>query len=318
MSTRLPAAAEKMLRKLLLIVAMVSLPSLSAAQTIDDGIMMGKQRLFTGNVYTHESWEEYWEGPLKRTNGNVGTVTTKTNSWFANYGVSDRLNLITSVPYVWTHASQGVLHGMNGVQDISVAAKYRLFQTPSALGSLRGLAVVTGGLPLTDYVADFQPLSIGNQSKRFGGRFTLNAQSERGPYLDITSAYTIRSQVKLDRPYYYTDGQLFMTDVVEMPEVFDWGIAGGYLKNDLNARLSFTQQRTLGGGDIRRQDAPFISNRMNFVRLGGMVMYPIPKLRQLAVQGAFAYTVNGRNVGQTTTVTAGVLYTFRFFGSATQ
>jgi hypothetical protein len=302
----------------LLIVAIVLLPSLLAAQTIDDGIMMARQRLFTGNVYTHDSWEEYWEGALKRSNGNIGTLTTQANSWFANYGATDRLNLIASVPYVWTRASQGVLHGMNGVQDITVAAKYRLFQTPSAFGSLRGHAVVTAGLPLTDYVADFQPLSIGNQSKRFGGRFTLNAQSERGPYLDVTSAYTIRAQVKLDRPYYYTDGQLFMTDVVEMPEVFDWGIAGGYLKNDLNARLSFTQQRTLGGGDIRRQDAPFISNRMNFVRLGGMVMYPIPKLRQLAVQGAYAYTVKGRNVGQTTTVSAGVLYTFRFFGSATQ
>jgi len=49
-----------------------------------------------------------------------------------------------------------------------------------------------------------------------------------------------------------------------------------------------------------------------------MVMYPIPKLRQLAVQGAYAYTVKGRNVGQATTITAGLLYTFRFFGSATQ
>jgi hypothetical protein len=57
---------------------------------------------------------------------------------------------------------------------------------------------------------------------------------------------------------------------------------------------------------------------MNFARVGGMVMYPIPTLRQLAVQGAYAYTVDGRNVGQTTTMTAGLLYTFRFFGSATQ
>jgi len=314
MSNRLPVAIQSRC----LILAIVLVPSLLGAQTIDDGIMMTKQRLFTGNVYTHESWEQYWEGALKRTNGNVGTITTQTNSWFANYGATDRLNLIASVPYIWTHASQGVLHGMQGVQDVTVAAKYRLFQTPSALGSMRGLAVVVAGLPLTDYLADFQPLSIGNQSKRFGGRFTLNAQSERGVYLDVSTAYTIRAQVKLDRPYYYTDGRLFMTNVVEMPEVFDWALGVGYLKHDLNARFSFSQQHTLGGGDIRRQDSPFISNRTNFARVGGMVMYPIPKLRQLAVQGAYAYTVDGRNVGQATTMSAGLLYTFRFSGSATQ
>ena len=44
------------------------------------------------------------------------------------------------------------------------------------------------------------------------------------------------------------------------------------------AELSFAQQRTQGGGDIRRQDMPFVSNRMDFSKLGGMVMYPIPKL----------------------------------------
>ena len=315
MSERSLGAVEKVL---LVAVATLALPLTLAAQTIDDGIMMAKQRLFTGNLYTHDSWDEYWEGALKRSNGNIGTVTTQTDTWFANYGATERLNLIASVPYVWTRASQGVLHGMSGVQDVTVAAKYRMFQAPSAIGALRGLAVVMAGMPLTDYIVDFQPLSIGNHSKRFGGRFTLNAQSDRGPYFDVSTAYTIRAQVKLDRPYYYTDGQLFTTDVVEMPEVFDWLIAVGYLKHDLNARLSFTQQRTLGGGDIRRQDSSFISNRMNFAKVGGMVMYPIPKLRQLAAQGAYAYTLDGRNVGQTTTVTVGLLYTFRFFGSATQ
>ena len=71
---------------------------------------------------------------------------------------------------------------------------------------------------------------------------------------------------------------------------------------------SFFQLKTLGGGDIRRQDIPFVSNRMNADRVGGMVMYPIPGLRGLAVNGAAAYTLDGRNVGRATTVTAGVTY----------
>ena len=72
----------------------------------------------------------------------------------------------------------------------------------------------------------------------------------------------------LDRPYYYTDNQFFMTDEVDMPSVFDYVVSGGYLKRGLMATFSFSQQRTQGGGDIRRQDMPFVSNRMNFSRVG--------------------------------------------------
>lgn len=46
------------------------------AQTIDDGLMMPRGRLCAGFVYTHDAWDHYWEGPLKRTNGNIGTITS--------------------------------------------------------------------------------------------------------------------------------------------------------------------------------------------------------------------------------------------------
>ena len=36
------------------------------------------------------------------------------------------------------------------------------------------------------------------------------------------------------------------------------------MKSGLNTAFSLSQQQTLGGGDIRRQDMPFVSNRMNF------------------------------------------------------
>ena len=35
------------------------------AQTIDDGIMMPRKSLCTGFLYTHDSWDQYWEGTLE-------------------------------------------------------------------------------------------------------------------------------------------------------------------------------------------------------------------------------------------------------------
>ena len=59
------------------------------AQSIDDGQMVRPRELLTGTVYSHDSWDEYWEGPLKRTNGNIGRITTRTTAWCANYGLTN-------------------------------------------------------------------------------------------------------------------------------------------------------------------------------------------------------------------------------------
>ncbi|MGB7847819.1 MAG: hypothetical protein WBL63_19560 [Candidatus Acidiferrum sp.] len=320
--SRVPATglASYILTRLLLpLVLLASLSVPVQAQTIVDGIMMPKQNLFTGALYSHDSWDHYWEGTLERTNGNIGTVTTQTVNWYADYGITNRLNVIAEVPYVWTHASQGVLHDMKGFQDIMLAGKYNFLDRPfTKLGSLRAIAVVAGSIPLTDYTPDFLPLSIGPASKRISGRFTLNFQTRRGWFLNGSTAYTWRDKVTLDRPYYYTKGQLFLSNEVAMPDVFDYSTSAGYLKKGLMAMFTFTQQRTQGGGDIRRQDMPFVSNRMNYSNVNGLLMYPLPLLRSLSVQFTYAYMIDGRNVGQSTTLTTGLLYTFNFHRGPTQ
>lgn len=286
------------------------------AQTIEDGVMMGKGQLFTGVVYSHDTWDEYWEGGLKRDNGNIGTLETQSNTWFANYGITDRLNVIGHIPYVWTQASQGVLSGMSGVQDLTLAAKFRAIHAPdTALGTISAFAVLSAGIPLTDYPFDFQPFSIGMGSTRITPRGTLTLEgATSGLFMDATGAYTWRSDVTLDRPYYFTNDELYMTDNVVMPQVFDVGLSGGYRRNGKMAAALFKWQHMTSGGDIRRQDAPFVSNRMNATRIGAMGMYPIPKLEALAVNASYAYTVSGRNVGQSSTVTFGLSYQLGIWG----
>ena len=307
-----------MINKLALVLVVSLLAGSAGAQTIDDGIMVAGRSVFAGGIYGHDAWDHYWEGALKRDNGNIGTVTTQTNMLYGNYGVTDRLNVIAMVPYIWTDASQGVLHGSQGFQDLTVAAKWNFFTRPSTKAALRTFAVVAAGIPLTDYNIELLPLSIGTRSSRLSGRFTANVQTTPGWYVDGSTAYTWRSNTTLDRPYFFTDDEFVMSDEVNMPDVFDYVVHVGYLKHGLNTHLAFSQQQTLGGGDIRRQDIPVPSNRMNFTRLGGMAMYPVPKLNPLAFQFSYAYTATGRNVGQSHAVTIGLLYTFNSRRSPTQ
>lgn len=284
-------------------------PSLRA-QTVEDGLLMPRGALATGLLYAHDGWSEYWEGTLKRDNGNIGTVTTQTVSWVAGYGVTDRLSIIATVPYVRTHATQGPLHGMEGLQDIALAVKYQLISTPlTDRGTLRAMVVGAAGVPASNYVPDFLPLSIGLASRQLSGRFTLNFQAHAGWFVTGSAAHTWRSKVTLDRPAYYTDGQLYLSNEVAMPDVVDYTVSAGFQRGRLCVPISLSQQRTLGGGDIRRQDMPFVSNRMDFVRLGGLVMYTLPAPRELGIRLGLSRIVSGRNVGQATTLQSGLFYT---------
>ena len=78
-----------------------------------------------------------------------------------NYGITNNLNVMASVPYVWTKASDGTLHGMKGFQDLSVFVKWR--PLAKSFGKNQFSLFTIGGFstPLSNYVIEFLPMSIG-------------------------------------------------------------------------------------------------------------------------------------------------------------
>lgn len=286
-------------------------PALLRAQTLNDGLMMTKGDFCTGFLFTHDRWTDYWEGTLRRDNGNIGHLTTQALTYAGNYGITNRLNAIAMLPYVRTQASAGTMRGLAGLQDLTLGLKYELLRKGEdkvRYFTLFGVGIVS--TPLSDYTPDYLPLSIGLGTTQVSGRLTANYTQYRQWYVNVSGGYTWRSNVSLDRPSYFTDGRIFYTNEVWMPNVFDYNIDIGRIKNGLQLTLTYQQQNTLGGADIRRQDMPFVSNRMNMARVGALVMYYLPFHRQLAVRGMVNQTVAGRNVGQSTTVLGGLLYTF--------
>jgi hypothetical protein len=204
---------------------MAAAPSVRA-QSMDDAIFMDKRVLCAGLVYTREHWNEYWEGTSKRANGNIGTLTTTQATWMAAYGATNRINILASLPFVWTKTSQGVLAGQRGAQDLSIGIKVRAFSTPlTTHGTLHGIAVVSATAPMSDYTVDFFPLSIGSASKRATVRGMLSFQARNGIYVNGSAAYTRRGNVTIDRVAYFTNNQLFLTNEA-------WASAQGTRRTD--------------------------------------------------------------------------------------
>ena len=78
------------------------------------------------------------------------------------------------------------------------------------------------------------------------------------------------------------------------------------MQGALDIPVSFSQQDTRGGGDIRRQDMPFVSNRMDFSRVDAHGDVHAAAGRASRCRSG-QRTLSGRNVGQSTTFAAGIM-----------
>src|SRR5678815_2108087 len=198
--------AMKRLTKNITIVAIlvlaITLSGSLLAQTDMDAIMMNKQQFCNGPVYDHSSWDHFWEGTFKRDNENLGTVTTQSVMFMSNYGITGKLNVMAAAPYVWTRASAGTLHGMKGVQDLSVFVKWEPLRKSFGKNTISLFTIGGISTPLSNYVIDFLPMSIGLGSTNVTARGMIDYR--RGRFtVTGSAAYIRRSNVKLDRDSYY-------------------------------------------------------------------------------------------------------------------
>lgn len=296
--------------KLLLVAACCFFAGICQAQTDLDAIMMNKNQVCAGFQYSRSSWDHYWEGTLKRNNLNIGTVTTQSVALMGNYGISKKLNLLFGVPYVFTKASAGTLMGQRGLQDGMLAAKWKTLSVKK--GSHNFSLFTIGGVsaPLSDYTPDFLPMSIGLRSKAVFLRGLADYQNGKF-FVSGSASYHLRSNIEITRTAYYTN-RMHYTNEVEMPNAWYANLRTGYRTSHLIVEAVADNWTTLGGFDIRRNDMPFPSNRMNATNLGMNIRYEPNWLRWVSLTAGGMRTMAGRNMGQATTFYGGVFYIFQF------
>lgn len=284
------------------------LSSRSHAQNDVDGIMMGKNLFCAGIMTATNSWDQYWEGKLLRVNENIGTIKTNMIGPMGSLGVSKNLNLLFSLPYVQTKATAGVLKGFNGMQDLSVLAKYRVYRKKGKKDNFSLFAI--GGLttPVQNYVKDYLPLSIGLGSKNLTMRAMVDYEN-RNLFATFSSSIIVRSNITLDRKAYYTT-QMVYSDKVDMPNVIYNNFRMGFRNKEIVAELVADNWVTQGGFDITRNNMPFSSNRMNQTRVGFNGKYEPVKWKGVSLTGAFFKTIEGRNMGRSAYAQFGFFYIF--------
>jgi hypothetical protein len=97
-----------------------------------------------------------------------------------------------------------------------------------------------------------------------------------------------------------------------MPDAATFHFSIGVRKKYLVAEALVNNMTTLGGFDIRKNDMPFPSNKMNMTTAGAHIKYTLPFYTHIELVADGSYVVAGRNVGQATTFGLGAFYIFSF------
>jgi hypothetical protein len=282
------------------------------AQMPDDGFTMDKGIVCTVLGYSQSRWTYYWEGTRYRNNLNIGTFTSKAIMPMLAYGVTNKLNVFASLPYISNSSSAGTMMGKKGFQDFSFEAKYKVFSKTKKHFTTSLFAGGGFSLPATKYVPDFLPYSIGLGSKTATARIIAHSTYKDHLFFTAQLAYTAKSKITVDRITYYSDGQRYSNEMA-VPDTWNGSLKAGYDNHRFRASIHYTVSNNRTGSDIRRNDMPLPTNAMNMQAIGISGLYWVPKLDGLGILVAAQNTIAGRNVGKSFTWMTGLQYFFTPF-----
>lgn len=285
-------------------------------QTFSDAVMMKKNEICFAFMYDQSQWDQYWEGTNLISNENIGTFTRSTYMGMVAYGITDKFNVLLSAPYVSTKSDGGQLAGVQGFQDVNVAVKYEIIKKDFGKHRVLALAVAQFGTPMSNYLSDYMPYSLGLGTQQFTARAIGQYEFNKMIYVRASAAYVWRGQTEVERPYYYNNGSYYTT-FMDVPNAIDFqAILGGWaLKHNLRLEASYTILNSVDGDDIRTWNMPQPTNKMEATQAGFFAQYylqSIAPLKGFSLMASYNQVLDGRNVGKATSFGGGITYQFKF------
>jgi hypothetical protein len=276
---------------------------LLAAQTFGlaqgpiDGYLKGKGKLDIAVSLSANSAKEFYGA-----NGTSFQEPYKGNliALFAEYGITKNLDIVATLPYVFTSTQ-------TGLQDGSLHLKGRIFQVKTQKrGQIDLLAAAGISSPLSSY----EPLAAGALGQRatvVQPRLLAQWNTKTGPFINGTIGYNIRlddlnaediDRIRALRPDYQASAPRNYTTFL--------------LKIGLPAKRYYLDawvehQSTRGGTDFvpMLPDLPQAYG-VTYTQVGGTAYYSEGGKRGVYISSG--YLLSGRNVSNVLRLTAGVVF----------
>lgn len=278
--------------------------------------MMKKREACIALIYDHGSFDQYWEGTYLRSNETIATVSRISVMPMLAVGILDQLNFYVGVPYVKTRSSEpngGQLQGAKGFQDLMLALKYRFVNQELGNGKLVVLAASGYATPVSNYLSDYRPYSLGNGTSELSLRGIVQYRWNMGLFVRGMGGHLFRGQTEAERDFYYNNGAYY-TSWMDVPSAWEYtGVVGLWLlENKLKIEVSYYGLQSTSGDDIRKYNAAQPTNKVVFDQAAVAAQYFVNQGKGLGVLAYYNQMLNGRNIGKVTAFGAGATYQFKF------
>lgn len=285
------------------------------SQTPTDAVMMDQRESCFALMYDHGTFDHYWEGADLRINQTIETVTRSTVMPMIAIGLHRKLNLIVATPYVRTKSSEpngGKLNGARGFQDIGLSLKGELLNKEMGGGKLAALVNAGFSTPMTNYLSDYMPYSLGFGAPEFSLRGIVQYKLNSGPYARVAFAHLWRGMTEAERDYYYNNGSYY-TALMDVPSAWNYQFVAGtwLLDNSLKIEGAYTGLKSTSGDDIRKYNAAQPTNKVMFDQVGFSVQYFAKNIKGLGALAYYNQVLNGRNTAKMGNLGVGVTYQFK-------
>lgn len=249
-----------------------SIPQLFSQGAID-GYMKAHKETDFAFTYSYEKYNIYYFGTEKQ---DI-SLTTQTMSLFIAHGLNKRMNLIVSIPYIWTGPQT------KNFQDAIVSIKYLSKRNQYEHGKLSRITAFGFSFPISGYESDtWNP--IGQRATTFNVRHLWQYESKLGYFLHLQSGLDFR---------------VIPSTQAALPVVFRVGVATSKFYFDTWFEIFHTfnsgVDQQISGGEGSR-----------FLKIGGTFYYPITKSFGAFVGGA--HFLKGANIGKASRVNVGIVY----------
>jgi hypothetical protein len=179
-------------------------------------------------------------------------------------------------------------------------------------GKLALFASAGYSTPITDYLSDYRPYSIGNGANELSLRGIAQYRMDMGLYVRTTGGFLLRGETKAERDYYYNNGSYY-TPWMDVPNAWEYNAVVGMwlLDNSLKFEANYYGLKSTSGDDIRKYNAAQPTNKVEFDQVGVLVQYYIKPLKGLGVLAYYSSMFDGRNMGKFTNIGGGLTYQFK-------
>ncbi|HVS15555.1 MAG TPA: hypothetical protein VMV46_16645 [Thermoanaerobaculia bacterium] len=233
-----------------------------------------------------DSYDRFWVGTQKVFEPALGTVDTFSASLWWRHGLTDRLTVIATVPYVDVDSDGAANLSDSGVQDLSAFLQYRAWSR--SIGRARHSISVAAGVrtPVNNYQAD-SPISVGDETTDALLRAVWLVQIDRW-YVSTQTGWDVRGD--------------------DAPDGLPLAVTVGRSFGRLTPSLTWYRYWADGGTDIGDPGFTFPSNKDEFERFAAKVYARVTDRFGVAV-GGFT-TLDGRNSGDTDGYSVGVVWSY--------